>query len=97
MSAWPWPPIQISDCEWVVMRHERTRPKAVIRRFEASAGHPVYFRVVTWAPRSEDRKLIGRYASLELADEAVLADSPTQINSGPDKDRMRSSGNRVKT
>ncbi|MCU1412421.1 MAG: hypothetical protein JWR04_3128 [Rhodoglobus sp.] len=84
MSAWPWPPIQISDCEWIVMRHDRARPKAVVRRFEAN---PPYYRVVTWAARSEDRKLIGRYRSLEAADEAVLVDSPTQITDATDRDR----------
>jgi hypothetical protein len=71
------------------MRHERTRPKAMIRRFDANADHGTYFRVVTWAPLSKDRKLIGRYASLELADGAVLVDSPGQITHGPDKDRQR--------
>jgi hypothetical protein len=88
MTAWPWPPIQISDCEWVIMRHERSRPKAVVRRFDATTDRPTYFRAVTWAPRSEDRKLIGRYGSLELADAAVLVDSPAQIMHGPDHDRL---------
>ncbi len=95
MTAWPWPPIQISDCEWIVMRHERTRPKALIRRFDANADHGTYFRVVTWAVRSSERKLIGRYASLELADAAVLVDSPGQIMHGPDKDRQRPSSGAV--
>ena len=85
MSAWPWPPIQISDCEWIIMRHDRTRPKAIVRRFEAT---PPYFRVVTWAEHSEHRTLIGRYRSLEAADEAVLVDSPGAITSGGDKDRL---------
>lgn len=89
MSAWPWPPIQVSDCEWIVMRHERTRPKAIIRRFDATTEHATYFRVVTWAPLSADRILVGRYRSLEAADEAVLVDSPAQITNGPDKDRLR--------
>lgn len=88
MTAWPWPPIQISDCEWIVMRHERSRPKALIRRFDATPERTTYFRVVTWAPLSNDRRLIGRYASLELADAAVLVDSPAQITHGPDEDRL---------
>jgi hypothetical protein len=70
------------------MRHERTTPKAIVRRFNATADHPTYFRVVTWAPISKDRKLIGRYPSLEKADEAVLVDSPATITHGPDKDRL---------
>ena len=76
MTAWPWPPIQISDCEWVVMRHERTRPEAVIHRFEARDAQPAYFRVVSWAPLSKDRKLIGRFPTLEAADAAVLVGTP---------------------
>lgn len=91
MSAWPWPPIQISDCEWIIMRHDRAKPKAVVRRFDADERHPSYFRVVTWAPLSKDRQLIGRYPTLQLADEAVLVDSPAQITDGPDKDRLRTS------
>jgi len=89
MTAWPWPPIQISDCEWVVMRHEKSRPKAIIRLFTATPDRGAYFRVVTWALHSRDRVLIGRYATLEAADAAVLVDSPAQINHAPDKDRMR--------
>jgi hypothetical protein len=89
MSAWPWPPVQISDCEWIVMRHERNRPKAIIRRFEAKDGQAEYFRVVSWAPLSKDRKLIGRFKTLEAADEAVLVDSPGAITHGPDKDRLQ--------
>lgn len=88
MTAWPWPPIQIGDCEWIVMRHERSRPKALIRRFDTTPERTTYFRVVTWAPLSKDRKLIGRYASLDLADGPVLVDSPAQITHGPDKDRL---------
>ena len=90
MSAWPWPPIQIADDEWIIMRHDRVRPKAIVKRFGPTAEHGEYYRAVTWAPRSEDRKLIGRYVSLKMADEAVLEDAPAQIMQGPDKDRMRS-------
>lgn len=89
MSAWPWPPIQISEDEWVVMRHDRARPKAIVKRFGATAEHGEYYRVVTWAPRSADRRLIGRYASLALADAAVLVNSPEQMTAGPDKDGLR--------
>jgi hypothetical protein len=88
MTAWPWPPIQVSDCEWIVMRHEKSRPHAMVRRFAASPEHPEYYRVVSWAPLSKDRKLIGRYLNLQAADEAVLVDSPATITHGPDKDRM---------
>jgi hypothetical protein len=94
MSAWPWPPIQVSDVAWVVMRNDPTQPKAVVRRFDASSEHPVFFRAVTWAPTSEGRRLIGYYPTLEQADEAVLEDPYRQIADGPDKDRMRAAQHR---
>lgn len=89
MTAWPWPPIQISADEWIIMRHDRSRRKALVKRFGATAQHDEYYRVVTWAPTSERRTLIGRHASLKLADEAVLVDPPQVITDGPDKDRLR--------
>jgi hypothetical protein len=88
LSAWPWSPIQISDAEWVVMRNSPTQPKGVVRRFEATSEHPVFYRAVTWAPTSEGRRLIGYFPTLEKADEAVLEDPYRDIVDGPDKDRM---------
>ncbi len=89
MTAWPWPPIRISDTEWVVMRNSASRPKAVIRRMDADPGHPPFFRAVSWAPESADRHLIGYFPTLEFADLAVLEDAPQLITHGPDKDRLR--------
>jgi hypothetical protein len=73
MHDWqpPWPPIRISDCEWIILRNHWVHPAAVVRRFDSDDDHPVYFRVVTWSPKSRDRKLIGRYLSFEAADRAV--------------------------
>jgi hypothetical protein len=67
----PWPPVQVTDCEWVVIRNYADMPAAVIRRFDATASHGTYFRVVTWRPTSAGRELIGRYESLKDADRAV--------------------------
>jgi hypothetical protein len=67
----PWPPVQISDCEWVIVRDHPDAPAAIIRRFDATADHSSYFRVVTWRPTSAGRVLIGRYESLKDADRAV--------------------------
>ncbi|MDJ0335330.1 hypothetical protein QMG83_08855 [Salinibacterium sp. G-O1] len=90
MAAWPWPPISINDSEWVVMRNSASRPKAIIRRMQADAGHPPFFRAVSWAPVSADRRLIGYFPTLELADLAILEDPPQLITHGPDKDRLGS-------
>lgn len=72
-TAWdpPWPPIQISDCEWIVIRNYADMPVAVVRRFDATAEHPPYFRVVTWRPTSAGRELIGRYETMKDADRAI--------------------------
>lgn len=88
MAAWPWPPIRISDSEWVVMRNSATTPKAVVRRIEADPGHPPFYRAVSWAPTSSQRQLIGYFPSLEIADLAILEDAPQLITHGPDKDRL---------
>jgi hypothetical protein len=88
MAAWPWPPIRISDTEWVVMRNSASHPKAVIRRLDAEAGYPPFFRAVSWAPASADRQLIGYFPTLETADLAILEDAPQLITHGPDKDRL---------
>lgn len=70
----PWPPIRISDCEWVVIRNYAEMPAAVIRFFEATADHPTYFRAVTWRQTSQGRELIGRFPTLKDADRAVYFD-----------------------
>jgi len=65
----PWPPIQVAADEWVLVRDSPRRASAVVRRFMGARG--TYFRVVTWAERSEDRRLVGRFRSLEEADRSV--------------------------
>lgn len=85
MSAWPWPPIQIGEVEWVVMRSSPSHPKAVVRYFPATTEAPAFYRAVTWSPTPGNRELIGYFTSLELADEAVLEDSPGRIRTVPDR------------
>ena len=85
LTAWPWPPIQIGAEEWIVMRNSPSRPKGVVRFFAATDRSPAFYRAVTWAPRSEDRALIGYYPTLELADSAILEDSPGRIAVIPDR------------
>jgi hypothetical protein len=85
MHDWqpPWPPIQIAECEWIILRNHWKRPAAIVRRIEGDNGCPAHFRVVSWAPTSADRKLLGRYLTLEAADRSVLFD--VDLSSGPGK------------
>lgn len=78
----PWPPVQISECEWVIVRNHIGRPKALVRRFDATRDHPTFFRVVTWAPKSEDRRLWGYFPTLEEADHSVKFDVPDKVGPG---------------
>ncbi len=68
----PWPPIQVAMDEWIVMRDKKTEPAAVIRIVRLGPREELYYRVVTWAPRSEGRTLVGYFRSLGDADRAVL-------------------------
>lgn len=55
--------------EWLLSQGALGTPYAVIRRFAfGDLNRPdVWFRVVTWAPRSEGRELIGWCRTLEAA------------------------------
>ncbi|GAB3607043.1 hypothetical protein GCM10027413_24520 [Conyzicola nivalis] len=66
----PWPLVAISDCEWIVVRDDPRRPAAVVR-FLPAAPSGTRYRIVRWAPRSEDRRLFEYVATLEQADMAV--------------------------
>lgn len=79
----PPKPIRISRLEWVCMRNDPVLPKAIIRlvtvrqRVGDRLGPPVErYRVVTWAPDSADRLLIGYYRTLGEANAAVRFDIP---------------------
>jgi hypothetical protein len=66
----PWHPIKISECEWIILRDSVYHPDAIVRRLEFPDGSTRY-RVVTWAEKSEHRKLLGYTLTLELADMMV--------------------------
>lgn len=68
----PWPPIQISTSEWILMRDERRTPAAIVRALRLGARHELFYRVVSWAPTSEGRELIGYFRTLDEADRSVL-------------------------
>ncbi|MFP7833150.1 hypothetical protein [Marisediminicola sp. LYQ134] len=76
----PWPPLQISECEWVIIRDSQRQPAAIIRRFEFGEHREVWWRIGRWAPRSEDRELIGWVRTLELADMAVKFSPKTTVD-----------------
>jgi len=68
----PWPPIRIGELEWVLMRESKSEPAAVVRLVRMGPRNETFYRVVTWAPASEGRTLVGYYATLAEADRAVL-------------------------
>lgn len=68
----PWPPIRVGEGEWVLMRESKSEPRAVVRVVQMGPRNETFYRVVTWAPTSEARTLVGYYATLAEADRAVL-------------------------
>lgn len=68
MAAWH-PVVNAQAAEWLLRQGTGGHPYAVVRRFEF--GDPnkpeLWFRVVTWAKRSEDRELIGWCRTLDAA------------------------------
>ena len=77
----PWPLIQISEVEWVVMRDHPARPVALVRHLDQKQDDS--YRVVRWAPQSADRRLFEYFPSLEMADMAV-----TFMEAEPDTGRQ---------
>jgi len=66
----PWPMIAVSDCEWLIVRDDPAKPAALVR-FLPDGPSGGRYRVVRWAPRSEDRRLFEYLPTLEKADMAV--------------------------
>ena len=65
----PWPLIQTSSHEWVVMRDSPSRPVALVRLLPDKPE--AKYRVVRWAPLPEDRRLFEYFPTLEAADMSV--------------------------
>lgn len=53
------PPICLSGGEWAIMRDSNIEPVAIIRKLALGACSDTFYRIVTWAPASEDRQLVG--------------------------------------
>jgi hypothetical protein len=68
----PWPPIRIGEAEWIIMRESTSEPAAIVRVVRIGPRNGAFYRVVTWAPTSEARTLVGYFATLAEADRAVL-------------------------
>ena len=68
----PWPPIRVGELEWVLMRESKSEPRAIVRVVKMGPRNETFYRVVTWAPTSEGRTLVGYYTTLAEADRAVL-------------------------
>ena len=73
-TAWqpPWPPVRIGVAEWIIMRDSRTEPAGVIKVVQLGPRGESFYRVVTWAPTSEGRALVGYFATLQEADRSIL-------------------------
>ncbi len=66
------------------MRDAKNEPAAVIRAVRIGPRNELFYRVVSWAPTSDGRILVGYYATLQLADRAVLF---RQANGTPQSSR----------
>jgi len=58
--------------EWIIMRDSRTEPAGVIKVVQLGPRRESFYRVVTWAPTSADRTLVGYFATLQEADQSIL-------------------------
>ncbi len=69
----PWPPIRIGEGEWIIMRDSEREPVGIIKivRIRHRGEERSFFRVVTWAERSEQRELVGYFRTLDEADASI--------------------------
>jgi hypothetical protein len=73
----PWPPIYIAENEWIIMRNSQREPVGLIRALRMGPRNELFYRVVTWAPTSEGRTLVGYYPTLDEADRSILFVNPS--------------------
>jgi hypothetical protein len=69
-------PIRIGQHEWVLVRNNPRFPAALVRRLHPGTSLE-HYRVVTFTLDPTERRLIGRYTTLEAADRAVRYALPT--------------------
>ena len=63
-------PIRYDHDTWLVMRNDPVLPAAIILRLRNPGGGE-FFVTVTWDLDPEQRRMVGRFDSLQHADEAV--------------------------
>jgi hypothetical protein len=63
-------PIRYDHDTWLVMRNDPVLPAAVIQRLRDPRERE-FFIVVTWDLDPRGRRMVGRYATLNYADDAV--------------------------
>ncbi|GAA0989960.1 hypothetical protein [Subtercola frigoramans] len=68
-------PIRINEHEWVIIRNNPRFPTALIRHIDAG-GPNEHYRVVTFDLNPGLRELLGRYRTLQAANDSVLFDVP---------------------
>ncbi|HWH25134.1 MAG TPA: hypothetical protein VNT53_00610 [Pseudolysinimonas sp.] len=71
---------------WLVMRSDPVLPAAIILRLRNPDGSD-FFVTVRWDLNSENRRMIGRYRTLQEADAAVLYDHPSPIVPVPGEEK----------
>jgi hypothetical protein len=71
-------PIRYDHDTWLIMRNSPVLPAAVILRLRDPGGHE-FFVVVSWDLDPDNRRMIGRYGTLEDADGAVRYELPAPI------------------
>jgi hypothetical protein len=75
-------PIRYDHDTWLVMRNDPVLPAAIILRFRGS-GRQEFFVTIRWDLESENRRMVGRYPTLQDADAAVLYDNAAPVVGAP--------------
>ena len=78
-------PIRYDVDTWLVMRNDPVLPAAVVLRLR-NPDRGEFFVTVTWDLDPENRRMLGRYATLQDADTAVLYTPATPIVPHPNED-----------
>jgi hypothetical protein len=83
-------PIRYDQDTWLVMRNDPVLPAAVILRLRGP-GRQEFFVTVRWDLEPENRRMIGRYPTLQEADDVVLYETLTPVVGAPleDNEQLR--------
>jgi hypothetical protein len=78
-------PIRYDHDTWLVMRNDPVLPAALIVRMRGP-GRQEFFITIGWDLDAEQRRMIGRYPTLQEADAAVLYDNVAPVVGAPLED-----------